>query len=414
MKKYTAVLLLMLIAASVFGQPVQTITDKTAAEILGNPNFRAISYSGYRQNTRNIVPTQNEFIEDLKLLNAVGIKVLRTYDTQLFAHTATLLAAIRQLKNEDPNFEMYVMLGAWIECEGAWTAAPNHDAGNAATNTAEIARAIELVNQYPDIVKIIAVGNEAMVNWAAGYYVRPAVILGWVNYLQQAKKSGKIPADVWITSSDNFASWGGGGKEYHTKDLTALIKSVDYVSMHTYPFHDTHYNPAFWVDSLADSTLGNRALADAAMQRAADYAKSQYKSVADYLKKLGVEKPIHIGETGWASVSDGFYGQDGSGAADEYKQKCFYEHMSQWTDSAGMSCFFFEAFDEPWKDANNAAGSENHFGLFTVDGQAKYALWDWVDAGAFEGLSRGGNAIEKTFDGDEARVQKACLTPKNN
>jgi hypothetical protein len=41
------------------------------------------------------------------------------------------------------------------------------------------------------------------------YYVQPSVILKWVNHLQELKK-GKLDANLWITSSDNFASWGGG------------------------------------------------------------------------------------------------------------------------------------------------------------------------------------------------------------
>ena len=55
--------------------------------------------------------------------------------------------------------------------------------------------------------------------------------------------------------------------------------------------------------------------------------------------------------------------------------------MREWTDAKGISCFYFEAFDEQWKDANHPEGSENHFGLITLDGQAKYALWDLVDSG---------------------------------
>jgi hypothetical protein len=43
------------------------------------------------------------------------------------------------------------------------------------------------------------------------------------------------------------------------------------------------------------------------MARARDYAIGQYKSVANYMKSLGVEKPIHIGETGWATVSNEMY-----------------------------------------------------------------------------------------------------------
>ena len=93
---------------------------------------------------------------------------------------------------------------------------------------------------------MIAVGNEAMVKWAESYYVQPNVILKWVNHLQELKKKDKLSKDVWITSSDDFSSWGGGDAIYHTKDLEDLIKSVDYISMHTYAYHNSHYNPAFW------------------------------------------------------------------------------------------------------------------------------------------------------------------------
>lgn len=200
----------------------QPRVDKTAAEILGNPAYTAISYGGFRQLSRTEVPTVAEIKEDIKLLAALDIKVLRTYNTQQFEHAARVLEAIRELKKEDPSFEMYVMLGAWIDCENAWTATPNHNAENVAGNTAEINAAVRMANAYPDIVKIIAVGNEAMVHWAASYYVAPGIILKWVNYLQDLKQRGALPADLWITSSDNFASWGGGDGSYHLPDLNGF------------------------------------------------------------------------------------------------------------------------------------------------------------------------------------------------
>ena len=109
--------------------------DITAADILGNPEYLAFSYGGYRENTRAVVPTINELKDDMKILSATGIKLIRTYNTQQFGHTANLLQAIKQLKDEDPSFEMYVMLGTWIECEGAWSASANHNAGNVENNT---------------------------------------------------------------------------------------------------------------------------------------------------------------------------------------------------------------------------------------------------------------------------------------
>ena len=383
----------------------------TAKDILGNSNYLAISYGGYRKSSRDFQPTIGELKEDMKILHAMNIRILRTYNVQL-AHTSNILKAIRELKKEDPTFEMYLMLGAWIDCINAWTDKPVDHNIESENNAAEIDRAVSLAQEYPEIVKVIAVGNEAMVKWATTYYVQPAVILKWVTHLQSLKKSGDLSKDLWITSSDNFASWGGGDSQYHIEDLTKLIKAVDYLSVHTYPMHDTHYNPVFWGVFGKETQLSSLKRIDIAMNRANTYAISQLDSVARYIKSLGIYKPIHVGETGWASSSNGFYGAKGSKATDEYKESIYYNNIRQWTNQNNMSCFYFEAFDEPWKDAHNKGGSENYFGLFTVDGKAKYVLWDLVDQGVFDGLTRGGKPITKTYNGNkEALLLEVELPP---
>ncbi len=389
--------------------------NRSAEEILGNPEFQAISFGGFRENTREIVPTVSELKEDLKILDALGIRVLRTYNTQQFPHAENLLKAIKELKAEDDNFEMYVMLGAWIDAKNAWTDEPViHDVESLENNTAEIEAAVRLANEYPDIVKIIAVGNEAMVHWATSYFVTPDIILKWVNYLQDQKAEGKLGADVWITSSDNFASWGGGDESYHNEDLTKLFNAVDYVSVHTYPFHDTHYNPDFWLVPNDEELLPDLEKVDLAMGRAADYAKSQFNAVKEYMTSLGIDKPMHIGETGWASFTNSMYGKEGSRAADEYKQKVYYDSMREWTNAEGISCFYFEAFDEQWKDQVNPMGSENHFGLINLKGEAKYVLWEAVDKGVFEGLTRGGYPITKTYQGNTVELLEDVLPPASS
>jgi len=383
---------------------------KTAADILGNPDYLAISYGGYRQKSRDSQPTIPELKDDMKILSAMGIKVLRTYNVQL-QHAPNLLKAISELKKEDSSFEMYVMLGAWIDCQNAWTDFPvNHEVESEA-NAAEIDRAVALASKYPDIVKVIAVGNEAMVRWAESYFVRPNVILKWVNHLQELKKASKLPKDLWITSSDDFSSWGGEDPSYHTPDLEALIKAVDYISMHTYPMHNSHYNPGFWVAPKDEENLTDVEKIESAMRRARDFAINQYNDVSKYMKSLGVNKPVHIGETGWATVSNGHYGTNASRAADEYKSGRYYQLMREWSNKAGVSCFYFEAFDEQWKDAKNNLGSENHFGLITLKGEAKYAVWDLVDQGIFDGLTRDGEQIMKTYNGDKDALLKDVLVP---
>ncbi|MCA0133370.1 glycosyl hydrolase family 17 protein [Winogradskyella alexanderae] len=386
--------------------------EVTAKDILGNPDYLAISYGGYREKTRDSQPTLSELKEDLKILSAMGVKVLRTYNVQpKLPHASNVLKAISELKSEDENFEMYVMLGAWIDCLNAWTdKEPNHDV-ESPNNAGEIKRAVALANKYPDIVKVIAVGNEAMVKWATSYYVQPDVILKWVTHLQNLKKDGKLPKDLWITSSDDFSSWGGGDSKYHVEDLNKLIEAVDFISMHTYPYHNTHYNPEFWGVPAAHSNMPDTTKIEMAMERAIKFAQMQYDSVTNYMKSLGVNKPVHIGETGWATTSTGYYGPNGSRATDEYKQGLYYKQMRRWTNRAGISCFYFEAFNEQWKDSHNPKGSENHFGLFTIEGQAKFPIWDLVDKGIFEGLTRNGNEITKTYNGDKKELLKDVLVP---
>lgn len=404
---------ILLVIASIFGcQNGDIISNKTAADILGNPEYLAISYGGYRENTRDVQPTLLQLKEDMKILSAIGVKIIRTYNVH-YPHAENVLKAIAELKREDASFEMYVMLGAWIDCKNAFyrgDGEPDHNQ-ESERNPVEIAKAVSLAKAYPDIVKIIAVGNEAMVKWATSYYVQPGVILKWVNHIQELKKSGDLSKDVWVTSSDNFASWGGGGAEYHVADLTKLIHAVDFISMHTYPMHDTHYNPEFWEVPEEDINLTKIEKIESAMLRSKNYAISQYDSVVAYMKSVGANKPVHIGETGWASYASELYGEEGSNATDEYKQALFYRSIREWTNQNGISCFYFEAFDEQWKDAKNPQGSENHFGLINLQGEAKYYLWDQVDEGRFKGLYRNGNEISKTYNGDVEVLMQDVAAP---
>ena len=240
--------------------------------------------------------------------------------------------------------------------------------------------------------------------------MQPEVILKWVNHLQALKKENKLPANFGSPAQMIFPP-GAEGVGVSYSILKKLIHAVDYISMHTYPYHNTHYNPDFWQVPPKEAKLSAIEKVDAAMMRAKQFAVNQHAAVRAYMKSVGADKPIHIGETGWATVSDGFYGREGSRATDEYKQSQYYHHMRNWTNSAGISIFYFEAFDEQWKDAGNPVGSENHFGLFTLEGKAKYALWDLVDEGTFEDLSRGGNKIVKTYEGKKASLINEVKPP---
>jgi exo-beta-1,3-glucanase (GH17 family) len=409
MSRLAYILLFLMISCNQYTS-IKSSNEMTAEKILGNTNYQAICYGGYRTNTRDVQPTVSEIKEDIKILSALNIKVLRTYNVH-YKEVSNLLHAIRELRKEDPKFEMYLMLGAWIDCKNAWTKEPTIHNEESERNVTEIAEAVRLANEYPDIVKIIAVGNEAMVKWATSYYVTPDIIVKWVNHLQNLKTQNKLPKSIWITSSDNFASWGGGESTYHVEDLVKLYKAVDYISIHTYPMHDTHYHPVFWGLKENETHLSEKEKLKAVMLRSRDYAIAQYISVQKYMKSLGINKPIHIGETGWASHCNELYGEKGAKATDEYKSALYYELMREWTKKEKITCFYFEAFDENWKDSANPLGSENHFGLINLHNQVKFGLWDEFDKGVFNGLKRNGKPLTKTFNGDEAKMMKEVTMP---
>jgi len=389
------------------------VMSKNAKDIIGNNSYPAISYGGYRGKSREIQPSIEDIKEDLKIMFAQGFRIIRTYDLH-HPFAENTLKAISELKNSDPDFEMYVMLGAWIQCKDAFKDEPIHNEEDLEGNKVEIAEAVRLAQDYQDIVKVIAVGNEAMVHWATSYHLEPKYILKWVKHLQDLKINGTINNNIYITSSDNFASWGGGSEEYHNDDLDELIKSVDYVSMHTYAFHDTYYNPVFWNQSENSEDLSKKDIIKKAIQNAVEYELSQFNSVQEYVHGIDLSKQVHIGETGWSSVASDLYGYGGTEAADEYKLGLYYEMITDVCVAKSISCFYFSAFDEPWKDSQNENGSENHFGLFTVYGEAKYPLWKKVDQNVFDGLSRGGNPIKKTFNGDfDALLEASNLPPIN-
>jgi exo-beta-1,3-glucanase (GH17 family) len=289
-----------------------------------------------------------------------------------------------------------------------YTGAADHSKGDEPFNRGEIERAIELAMEYPDIVKIIAVGNEAMVTWQP-HHVAPAIIHKWVKVLREARADGRLSPDLWITTSDNWAALGGEAS-YHNDDLLALLRDLDFVSLHTYAFHDSFYKATFDWAVEADADLPVTEQRKRAVARAVAHQKQELETTRAYLLANGIVKDFHIGETGWATRDDSHYGPEGTRAADEYTSMLFHDAVREWTDSEGISCFYFQAIDEPWK-SSTPDGSESHFGLFTVDGQAKAVIWDLVDAGAFDGLGRDGNPVKKTFGGDWDRLMETVEAP---
>jgi hypothetical protein len=198
---------------------------------------------------------------------------------------------------------------------------------------------------------------------------------------------------------------------YRSPALLALLQDLDFVSLHTYAFHDSYYYPSFvWADP-AEAVLPPAEQHAMAVGRALAHQQAQVQAVRAYLREHGMQKAIHIGETGWATRDDSHYGDEGTRVANEFTSKLFHDAVREWTEREGMSCFYFQAFDEPWK-SSTPDGSESHFGLFSNEGSAKAVIWDLVDAGVFDGLGRNGNPVTKTFGGDSTKLSETVQAPR--
>jgi hypothetical protein len=60
--------------------------------------------------------------------------------------------------------------------------------------------------------------------------------------------------------------------------------------------------------------------------------------------------------------------------ATQAKQAVYCRELLDWAADAGMLCFVFEAFDEPWKGSPDPLEPEKHWGLYTVERQPKMVV----------------------------------------
>lgn len=295
------------------------------------PQGNAICYSGYRAGQSpdgQIYPSLAEIREDLTILQKHW-RLLRLYDCSL--HAERVLQVIREDK-----LPFQVMLGAYLGAEMnnfgcPWGATYSEEqlAANLQENEAELARLIALARRYEDIVFSVAVGNEATVDWT-DHFVPVAQMIAYVRRVKAA-----LPQPV--TFCENYVPW-----QYKLRELVA---ELDFISLHTYPVWEYKH-----------------------IHEALDYTKANVASVAT----LYPDTPVVITEAGWATATNG-RGMNAEHASQEL-QAIYYQDLMDWTREAGILCFVFEAFDEPWKGSHDPLEPEKHWGLFTVDRRPKTVM----------------------------------------
>ena len=310
----------------------------------------AVSYSPYRTSTsesdlnREVITAAN-VRQDLQLIRAAGIGTIRLFSSRAFAQT--VLTVIR-----DDNLDIKVMLGAYVNPVGTGANA----AANEADNQAELDKAILLANQFRSSVEAVSVGNETMVVWST-HKIAPETVAG---YLRKVRSAITQP----VTTDDNWLFWASVPK--------VIADVVDFASVHTYPLLDTFYDPLLWDWRFKTTAANQRAAAMTA--GAITEAKRQFGEARAAFDRLNLpDFPMVIGETGW-TARDAAGGPVLNFRAHPVNQKMYFDALQTWategrrTAHGPKAIFFFQAFDEAWKQGDDG------WGLFNKDRQARYTV----------------------------------------
>ncbi len=331
-------MLKLLLKTLLFLTAVQTYAvnlTQTPDDLIDGEHW-AVAYSGFRegqhpdrgQGANN--PSYEEILEDLKILEAEGFRLIRLYDSG--ENSRMTLDVIRN--NDLP---ITVCLGIWLDAEVSnhenchWLTEPipaETLAANKQKNCAEVSSAIELSNEFKEIVSAVNVGNEALIFWND----HMMTVDGVIEYVRQVQAGIEQP----VTVAESYGWW----KEPEGARLAAV---VDFIGVHTY---------GLWEG------------------RGIEEGMSFTIETLEQVREALPDVPMAILEAGWATTASEFGERAG-----EAQQKRYYNDLKDWAKANNTTVFFFEAFDEPWKgNPDNALGAEKHWGLFFVDRTPKAVM----------------------------------------
>lgn len=229
---------------------------------------------------------------------------------------------------------------AGLDCyPGAWISKNKKD------NEKEIQSLIQLSSQNLACIKALIVGNEVLLR-------QDLTEDEMIRYIAQVKASTDIP----VTTAEPWNLW-----LEHPK----LAESVDLILIHVHPYWER-----------------------IPVNKAADYVLEKWQ----ILKKAYLGKTIVIGETGWPSKGD----NNGQAVPSEENQEKFLSDFCALAKENGIEFFYFEVFDEKWKEkAETIESGETpigsvgaHWGLYNSDGSIKLKLKDLVPLEVQEEINR--------------------------
>ena len=294
------------------------------------------------------MPSDEDVLEDLGLLQAAGYNLLRLFGADAVSEKILRLAAA--------NFpEMRFQKGIFLE---GLAPGPPADLCQSELNDTQVETAIRLANTYSNVVTV-SVGNET------SFFSAFMPLSCLEGYIAQTRNNVTQP----VTADDDYTFYAN----FFDRRPDTILRQLDFVSIHMYPI--TNYRQWDW-QQLGVPAGPSRA--EAMMNAALAKAQDNYQAVYGYRYldasgrsvTIGESLPIVIGETGWKWRQTNPSQEIETYAALPVNAKWYYDLMQGWERSVGgpSTIFYFEAFDEAWK------GMDDGWGLWDELRMPLYAL----------------------------------------
>lgn len=226
-----------------------------------------------------------------------------------------------------------------VDCyPGAWISK------DVAANEKEIQSLIQVANKNLSHVKGLVIGNEVL---AEGDLAEEELI----GYIMEVKEKTNIP----VGTAESWSIW---------QEHPMLAEAVDFISVNIHPYWEGI--------SSKDRSID-------------DYLFTAWDvfSILGKLEKSYPEKRIIIGEAGWPTEGE----KNGEAVPSEEYQKEFLLQFLLLNQSYEVEYFFFEAFDEKWKEKSEGSVGA-HWGLYYSNGSLKPLLSDLVPSEVYGGINR--------------------------
>ncbi|KAG6856905.1 hypothetical protein H0H87_012487 [Tephrocybe sp. NHM501043] len=289
-------------------------------------SFYGMAYTPEGSQLPNCGNNLSNVITDIQLMSQLTTRI-RLYGADC-NQSALVLEAIKQTK-----VDMKVWLGIY-----------NIPTDNGAAYTRQRDIIKDAIQTYgTDHIGGVTVGNEFMLNYLTangGAGTLPDSTVGdtgaaiLISNIQDTRNMlTSIGVTLQVGTSD-------AGSYFNTK----VLEAVDYGMANVHPW------------------FANVSQADAAAWTASFFQTTNVDAAA----KVSNNPKMYIAETGWPTQSsDEGNASNGPGTASESGLQTFLNNFVCAANTNGTGYFFFEYFDEPWKDAQ-FGGVEGWWGLFTA------------------------------------------------